>query len=391
MNPVPLFLIIVTLPLLLGGCGENDQTTDRTKPTQIAEETLPPIPDQVTKEFVMALWNKPNDETSLNKEIKNIVQKSGVWIAKRVMGPNENEMINSQEGTLTIKYVNKRFVAWKYIFDFGIVFAALTYDFDKEKYYWWEFGDYFSGEGFYAKYEGQLIGNDVIDWNTDDHSEKANLKIKHFIKNANTIEMMVKVSKDNKSLGVAKDTITWSKELPQKEERPVEEEKHEGVDLKELELREGLSYVKGSNAPYTGKVYELYLNRKKEYEIDFLNGKEHGLYTSWYQNGQKKAETNYKDGKLDGLAIGWHENGQKHIERNYKDGKRVDGLSVEWHDNGQKQKEVSFKDGKLDGLTLEWHDNGQKKAESTLKDGELIAAKYWNRKGEPVESIEVDE
>ena len=24
MNPVPLFLIIVTLPLLLGGCGENN-------------------------------------------------------------------------------------------------------------------------------------------------------------------------------------------------------------------------------------------------------------------------------------------------------------------------------------------------------------------------------
>ena len=72
------------------------------------------------------------------------------------------------------------------------------------------------------------------------------------------------------------------------EEKP----KLEGINYDELELREGLSYVKGSNAPYTGKVYELYLNRKKEYEIDFLNGKEHGLYTSWYQNGQKKAETN---------------------------------------------------------------------------------------------------
>jgi len=31
MNPVPLFLIIVTLPLLLGGCGEND-VNDEVKP-----------------------------------------------------------------------------------------------------------------------------------------------------------------------------------------------------------------------------------------------------------------------------------------------------------------------------------------------------------------------
>ena len=28
MNPVPLFLIIVTLPLLLGGCGEEDKKVE---------------------------------------------------------------------------------------------------------------------------------------------------------------------------------------------------------------------------------------------------------------------------------------------------------------------------------------------------------------------------
>mgnify|MGYP003297422526 FL=1 len=34
MNPVPLFLIIVTLPLLLGGCGEKDESTSKTKPVE---------------------------------------------------------------------------------------------------------------------------------------------------------------------------------------------------------------------------------------------------------------------------------------------------------------------------------------------------------------------
>ena len=34
MNPVPLFLIIVTLPLLLGGCGEKGESTSKTKPVE---------------------------------------------------------------------------------------------------------------------------------------------------------------------------------------------------------------------------------------------------------------------------------------------------------------------------------------------------------------------
>ena len=32
MNPAPLFLIIVTLPLLLGGCGEKEEPVAEVKP-----------------------------------------------------------------------------------------------------------------------------------------------------------------------------------------------------------------------------------------------------------------------------------------------------------------------------------------------------------------------
>ena len=42
--------------------------------------------------------------------------------------------------------------------------------------------------------------------------------------------------------------------------------------------------------------------------------------------------------------------------------------------------------GKKDGLFLEWHANGQKMYESTYKDGELISEKWWNAKGEEVET-----
>jgi len=113
----------------------------------------------------------------------------------------------------------------------------------------------------------------------------------------------------------------------------------------------------------------------------------------WYKpsnyHGGKKYEANYKDGKLDGLVVSWHENGQKHTEANYKDGK-LDGLWVVWHENGQKAVEANYKDGKEEGLETQWHENGQRGIEKNYKDGKLVegSAKYWNSKGEPVDSKE---
>ena len=136
----------------------------------------------------------------------------------------------------------------------------------------------------------------------------------------------------------------------------------EGVNQDELEEREGISYLKGSGNPYTGKTFVL------------------------NENGQKKYETNYKDGKRDGLFVRWYENGER-VEANYKDGK-LDGLTTTWYENGQKAGERNYKDGKGDGLAVMWHKNGQKLRELNYKDGKKISEKYLNSKGEPLTALE---
>ena len=82
--------------------------------------------------------------------------------------------------------------------------------------------------------------------------------------------------------------------------------------------------------------------------------------------------------------MSWYENGQKEIETNFKDGKT--DLWTVWYENGQKKLEGNFKDGKANGLQVRWHENGQKKLEANFKDGEKISEKWWNSKGEPVDS-----
>jgi len=152
-----------------------------------------------------------------------------------------------------------------------------------------------------------------------------------------------------------------------KTEEPLAETKPEleGVNKKELESREDIVYLKGSDTPYTGKAFAL------------------------YENGQKESEVNFKDGNFDGLGVEWYENGQKQSEGNYKDG-NFDGLWVEWYENGQKMTEENHKDGEMDGLVVFWHENGQKRWEVNYKNGKPVegSEKLWNSKGEPVDSFE---
>ena len=44
----------------------------------------------------------------------------------------------------------------------------------------------------------------------------------------------------------------------------------------------------------------------------------------------------------------------------------------------------------MDGLVMSWFENGQKRGEANFKNGNVVegSRKYWNSKGEPVDSRE---
>ena len=67
------------------------------------------------------------------------------------------------------------------------------------------------------------------------------------------------------------------------------------------------------------------------------------------------------------------------VNLNWENGK-PHGLSIHYHENGQKKGEVTYKDGEQEKETT-WWSNGQKKKELTYKDGRIISGKNWNRDG----------
>jgi antitoxin component YwqK of YwqJK toxin-antitoxin module len=207
----------------------------------------------------------------------------------------------------------------------------------------------------------------------------------------------------------------------------------EAVDLHSTEERDGLLYLPNESEPFSGWGKKMYdsgqvksLGKAKDGEPDgpftwwhengqkaaegaLINNREDGLHTKWDESGSKWQEGNWKNGKKDGLWTEWHENSRKWREFIYKDGEK-DGLWMEWHENGNINYEMTYKEGiiggtfkkwhengrkyveeiyqddQVNGLFTEWHDNGQKKEEGTLKHGRKVPEKYWNSKGEEVET-----
>ena len=89
-----------------------------------------------------------------------------------------------------------------------------------------------------------------------------------------------------------------------------------------------------------------------------------------------------------GTIILKHKNEKVSGRTSYQNG-ILNGPCSTWDDNGQKESEVNFKNGNFEGIYSKWHRNGQRFSESRFVSGELIkgSEKYWNTKGEPVNSI----
>ncbi len=110
-----------------------------------------------------------------------------------------------------------------------------------------------------------------------------------------------------------------------------------------IEERDDLYYQTNELKPYSGWAKVMYDSGQVDSLLRFKGGERHGLQMSWHENGQKLGEKTYKDGKKDGLSTGWHENGQKQWETTYKDGEEVSdkywnskGEEVETHQESKK-------------------------------------------------------
>ena len=117
----------------------------------------------------------------------------------------------------------------------------------------------------------------------------------------------------------------------------------DSVNYDELEERESIIYRKGSDTPYTGKVYELHPNGQKGYEGKYKDGLQEGLIVMWYESGQKRGEVNFFSGKVMSAKV-WKPNGEKCPVSNLKDG---NGVLLGYNEDGTEKFRQTFKEGQV--------------------------------------------
>ena len=177
------------------------------------------------------------------------------------------------------------------------------------------------------------------------------------------------------------------------------------VNDDEIEYREGVAYLKGSNRSYTGKIIGLNSRGEKRSESQLEKGKMIS-WIGWHDNGKKAGEENYQNGQS--YRKYWNEKGEivsslgealgsvSYDEGSFNNEgiyyvKNSDipytGFAHSYNNKGQVILTVRLKEGKK---TQEGkrHLNGKPCFIKKYKDGELISEKYWNSKGEPVDSLE---
>jgi antitoxin component YwqK of YwqJK toxin-antitoxin module len=190
------------------------------------------------------------------------------------------------------------------------------------------------------------------------------------------------------------------------------------VDCNEkLELEEGNNTIfsKGTGSPFSGTCETCHSNGILERKVNFINGKEHGIDTTYYktgcpmvirnhisgeENGQWTFfhdtiytmvawEMNYFAGEKHGLHIFYDKKGDTTLLEHYKNG-QLDGVKKKYYPKSKIKTIINYKKGLMDGEYINFNPDGivieklnylagKKNGECTYfySDGKLLSTENW--------------
>lgn len=150
--------------------------------------------------------------------------------------------------------------------------------------------------------------------------------------------------------------------------------------ISELVLRDGRMYWKDETAPFTGVIFDRYLDGALKSRSAMVNGLLHGVSEGWHTNGVLQVREHFRHGVSHGLRTKWSPEGHKISEAMIQNGK-ITGTFRRWHENGALAEEVEMKDGQPHGHSRAFYPDGSLKAEARLESGRVLEQHFF-RPGE---------
>ena len=232
--------------LLLIGCGEKKGTGDNSEtdtgsaseePTAPNESAAPsvdsatvespanevadlsPLPETITKGFIMGLWAKPHDGRGIIEELADEHIRAGVWKVVTGMGPDKGEVVDTTEASMIVKMVDRRFQVWQWSVGQHIEYSFVTYDYDAKRYRWWGV----QPDGFIMEWSGRRYWRDMMEWETvkvPEEDVRMTVREVFVSEDRKKLQMAGEIKRDDEVVAYRKDEFTWLSELPEEHRLP---------------------------------------------------------------------------------------------------------------------------------------------------------------------------
>ena len=180
---------------------------------------LPPLPENITKEFIMGLWAKAHDRSGIIKELADVGLREGVWKVMITMGPEKREMINTSEASMVVKMVDRRFQVWQWSIGESIEYSFVTYDYDTKRYRWWGL----QPDGFITEWSGNRYLKNLVEWNSvqlPDEDISITIREIYISEDRKSLKMTGEIKQNGEVVIHRDDKLMWLSELPDEHRLP---------------------------------------------------------------------------------------------------------------------------------------------------------------------------
>jgi len=193
----------------------GDETAVGLASTEV--EDLPPLPEVVTKEFIMDLWAKPHDGRRMIEEFADGAIQEGVWKVTSKRGPRRGEVIDSTEATMTLKMIDRRYHVWEWREGDFLSYTVTTYDYDAAAYRWWG-ASASPEETSIFEQSGRHYWRNLMEWkpvNLPDPEIESTMRTTFVSEDGKKFKVIGESKRNGEVVSYSKGEFTWQSELPE--------------------------------------------------------------------------------------------------------------------------------------------------------------------------------
>lgn len=198
----------------------GDETAVGLASTEV--EDLPPLPEVVTKEFIMDLWAKPHNGKGMIEEFADGGIQEGVWKVVSKRGSRRGEVIDSAEATMTLKMIDRRYHVWEWREGDLLTYTVTTYDYDAAAYRWWG-ASAAPDETSIFEHSGRRYWRNLMEWkavNLPDPEIESTMRTTFVSEDGKRFKVIGEAKRNGEVVSYSTSEFNWQSELPEKHRSP---------------------------------------------------------------------------------------------------------------------------------------------------------------------------